>query len=115
MTSEIFVNVLKQVVRDQSVKNTIATLEDPPGKTPNPEILAISNFYKNLSVQDRQSVHRILELVADDTLFGMLCVLDGVRAIEGPGEKGNLELFFEKDSIRTLLNNPDLEYLHDLI
>ena len=42
-------------------------------------------------------------------------MLDGVRAIEGVGDKGRLSLYYEKDGEKILLNNPDNDYnLHDL-
>jgi hypothetical protein len=49
----------------------------------------------------------------DRAIFGFLCVLDGVRAIEGARDKGRLVLFYDRES-RVLLNNPDDEYLHDI-
>jgi hypothetical protein len=56
-----------------------------------------------------------ITMASDTTMFSFLCVLDGVRAIEDTEEKGQLKLIFSKDGVEELLNNPDEEYLHDLI
>jgi len=43
-----------------------------------------------------------------------LAILDGVRPVEGAGEKGTFELTYEKQSTRILLNDPTQELLHDM-
>ncbi len=45
-----------------------------------------------------------LDDVAEGVIFGVLCVLDGVRAIESGPDKGELELYYVKDGTRVLLN-----------
>jgi hypothetical protein len=47
-------------------------------------------------------------------VFGFLCVLDGVSAIEDGEVKGKLNLFYEKHGKQQLLNDPQEEYLHDI-
>jgi hypothetical protein len=59
----------------------------------------------------------VLEIVKESvetSVFGFLCVLDGVRAIEDDEIKGRLDLFYDKAGNQQLLNNPEEEYLHDL-
>jgi hypothetical protein len=41
-------------------------------------------------------------------------VLDGVRPIEGYGEKGQFELYFTKGDFRDQINDPMQDFLHDL-
>ena len=53
----------------------------------------------------RYSVH--------SALFGFFCVLDGVRAIEAPGQKGTLQLTYDRGHIHTVLNSED-NFLHDI-
>ncbi|MDQ3816057.1 MAG: hypothetical protein M3362_00005 [Acidobacteriota bacterium] len=48
------------------------------------------------------------------SVFGFFCVLDGVRTIEGLGEKGSLELYYVSGATRVLLNNVGKEDLHDI-
>jgi len=50
---------------------------------------------------------------AESALFGVFCILDGLRVIEDGPEKGNLELHFIKSDPRTLLNDPTNEPMHD--
>ena len=54
----------------------------------------------------------ILDAV-DRAVFGFLCVIDGVRAIDDSEKKGALELRYVNDG-SVLLNAPDGEMLHDL-
>ncbi len=58
---------------------------------------------------------RVTKEVIDTTIFGFFCILDGVTAIEDGTDKGKLNLYYEKDGKKLLLNNPDEDYLHDLI
>jgi hypothetical protein len=46
-------------------------------------------------------------------VFGFLCVIDGVRAIEHGADKGSLELRYVKNG-SVLLNPPDGKVLHEL-
>ena len=55
-----------------------------------------------------------LQQAAESAIFGFFCILDGVRSIENATDKGTLELYFVKESERTLLNDPHAEELHNL-
>jgi hypothetical protein len=50
----------------------------------------------------------------DASLFGILAVIDGVRAIEDAGNKGVFKLYFDKDSKTKLINEEGKEYLHEI-
>lgn len=53
---------------------------------------------------------------AHGAVFGLLAVLDGVRAIEGLGPKGLLRLIYvSPDGEETVLNDEAGEELHDLL
>ena len=52
-------------------------------------------------------------LAVDQTVFGFLCVLDGVRQIESDSDKGELVLKFTKHGDDAVLNG-DGPALHDL-
>jgi hypothetical protein len=55
-----------------------------------------------LSANDRTALEGILREAVDQVLFGVLCVLDGVRAIEPP-PKGELRLeYVGPDRSRTM-------------
>lgn len=51
---------------------------------------------------------------ADATLFGVLCVIDGVRVIEDEPEKSEFELSASRHGIRSVIS-PNASHLHDLL
>ncbi|HKO81063.1 MAG TPA: hypothetical protein VJU78_11745 [Chitinophagaceae bacterium] len=65
--------------------------------------------------QRRKMAKNLITKSVETGVFSFLCILDGVRAIDSTEEKGNLLLHFEKNGITTWLNNPDENYLHDLL
>ncbi|ADP11307.1 hypothetical protein EJP617_16260 [Erwinia sp. Ejp617] len=72
----------------------------------------MSGFYNSQDDKGKAFINKIIKLAADDALFGMLCVIDGVRAIEDDEDKGELVLTYQKDNKSTVLNeNKDL---HDI-
>lgn len=115
MSPEEFVTVLKKVVVDQSIRNAVNNLEDPPGRQPAEELIDLSDFYKNLPEDEKMKLKKTCMMVAEDTLFGLLCVIDGVRAIENGEDKGILKLFYEKGQYQLLLNDPEKDFLHDCL
>ncbi len=115
MNPKYFVEILRKVVQEQSVNDTIENLEEPPGKNPPSELKELSLFFNGLSEKQKETFKKVLHQTAEMTFFGMLCVLDGVRVIESGDDKGSLELWYRKGEDTMLLNDPDEEYLHDLI
>lgn len=114
MTQEEFISAIKLVVSDGSASAVIRALEKPPGRSPDVDLLFISNWYNALSMDDKSVILKIVKYAVEMSVFGFLCVLDGVAAIEGYGEKGKLDLYFKKGNENVILNGPDQEYLHDL-
>ena len=114
MDSENFVRVINQVVSKATKQDMLEDLLDPPGRQPEADAMALSEWFDGLDEQNRIYVEKVIDQAVDATLFGMFSVLDGVRAIEKGEEKGSLELSYTKDSITTKLNDPHAEYLHDI-
>jgi len=85
--SEFFVRALKSECRDAAVTDCIASFRSPPGRRPRPELVQIARWFAGLSDADRKMVEAAMAEAADATLFGVLCVIDGVRAIETEEEK----------------------------
>jgi hypothetical protein len=113
MNSQIFIETIKEVVIESSIKGIEEILEQPPGRKPDQKLIELSNWFKN---NENQSI--ILSLVRESVemgVFGFLCVLDGVRAIENKDEKGILKLIYESKDESVLLNDREGEYLHDLL
>ena len=54
-------------------------------------------------------------MASHHAVFGMLCVLDGVRAIEDEADKGSLRLTYSKNGQTKLLSPSDSDLLHDIL
>jgi hypothetical protein len=86
MTKEEFVEVVKLQASDSAVSGTIKTLTRPAGRNPAERLVRLSRWYKLLSNCDQEMLGEALREAAETAVFGLLCVLDGVRALEtGPG------------------------------
>ncbi len=114
MDQEKFIEAIKVAVIESGKKSMQSILISPPGRQPNEKIVQLSNWFNNLTAEDKNRVREIIAESIDTAVFGFLCVLDGVKAIEDGREKGTLALYYEKDGIRRLLNDPDDDYLHDI-
>ena len=113
MDSREFVDVLTIVVRDSAVSDTLDVLQKPPGRRPEQERLKRSAWYNSLDKDQQGIVAHIIKDAVDSAVFGLLCVLDGVRAMEDGPDKGRFELRYVKGGV-TVLNAPDGEMLHDI-
>ena len=114
MDSKQFVAALRIAVEKSAVEGIKDLLIKPPGRKTSAELLKRSEWYNKLSEEDKNMVMEIADESVKSCLFGFLCVLDGVRAIEDEENKGTLKLYFEKGANRLLINDPDQEYLHDM-
>jgi hypothetical protein len=114
MNTEQFIEAIRTVVEIASVEDSINVLLDPPGRSPSPDLLALSDWYRGLSDHDRSMLSQAMHSAVKMAIFGFFCVLDGVRAVEDDREKGKFELLFRKGQSVTRLNPPDREYLHDI-
>jgi hypothetical protein len=114
MNSESFIKAIKIAVKNGTAKDVVDNIKNPLGRSPEPEIVKLSAWYNRLSNEDKLNIDNLLEQAVNYTIFGFLCVLDGVRAIEGKGEKGSLELYYVKGNDRILLNDSNEEFLHDI-
>jgi hypothetical protein len=114
MNSQEFVDIIKKVVLESSVESTKKVLERPPGRSPSKDLVELSVWYNHLVEIDKEMVIKIVAESVRGGVFGFLCVLDGVRAIEGT-DKGTLKLYYEKGEERVLLNDQDRFGLHDML
>ena len=115
MKASDFVDVINKVVREAAVVDAVSYLRDPPGRRPPPEVVALSKWYNGLDASNQAMVERLMDMVARDTVFGFLAVLDGVRQVEGRGPKGDFELRYIKDGRTYVLTDPSGEMLHELL
>ena len=82
MDKRTFVDAIRVAVQEAAVVGTISMLTRPQGRRPQRESLMLSAWFNGLSFGDRQKVERLIQQTAEAAVFGFLCVLDGVRAIE---------------------------------
>jgi hypothetical protein len=113
MDSRQFISALRLVVRDDAVSEELNLLKNPPGRRPPENLKENSAWYNTLDDEQKRILSVVLHDVVDRTVFGVLCVLDGVRAIENGVDKGRLELRYVKNG-SVLLNPPEGEMLHEL-
>ncbi len=113
MNSLQFVASLIDQVQDAAVEDTLRQLERPAGRRPPEKSLRLANWYARLEQEDKAGVRDVIERAVHSALFGALCVIDGVRAVQDdPRHEFRLVSVTEGDE--TLLNPPDGEALHDV-
>ena len=111
MNSEAFVKAIKKAVCETAADGTIKLLQRPPGRRPDAQLVALSDWYLGLSSLDRANVAKAVGMAADQATYNFLSALDGLLAIEPMGPKGRLELFHRNGNEATLLNSDDEEEL----
>ncbi|HWW26447.1 MAG TPA: hypothetical protein VNZ85_11180 [Caulobacter sp.] len=119
MQAATFVRRLQQVAGEAAVADVLSQLTHPAGRNPAPEVAARSNWFNGLSPTDRVQVEAIIAEAARAALFGMLCALDGSRALVDQDENGVVELRYRDGSQDVLLGSTSAQSkaapLHDLL
>ena len=113
MNTKAFIEAIVEVVRDATISDVLENLKEPPGRRPHKDDIELSQWYTKLTKEDVENIIKVISKSVDGSVFGVLAVIDGVRAIEDNGE-GTLELTYKDNSGSILLNNPNGEYLHDV-
>ena len=108
-----FVDAIRLVVEQPAVKECVESYDDPPGRKPSDELTELSQWYKSLGGTDKEMLEKALQDAVRGSLFGIFCVLDGVRVIEDPEDRGELELSYVKNGVRTRITDPNQNLLHD--
>ena len=70
----------------------------------------MSEFYN--SQDSKEVINNIISFSIESTIFSFLCLLDGVRKLDN--ENGSLQLFYDNNNSKNLLNNSEEDYLHDI-
>jgi hypothetical protein len=116
MNAEDFVEALRTHVMEAAVADTISILQRPPGRSPSPELVELSNWLKGIPQDDAQKVERVLALCARQVLFGVFAVIDGSRAIDPRAGVGDhFELRHVHAEGVEILAGPAGAVLHDLL
>jgi len=111
MNSRQFVESIDEVVRKGTVRSSIQLLKHPSGRKPDPSLKMLSEWFLALSKDNQDKVQSIVDMTARHAAYSVLAILDGIAAIEPVGPKGNLELYYDDGTKRTLLNDKHLEEL----
>ncbi|MGX5651462.1 hypothetical protein ACWKW4_14505 [Hydrogenophaga borbori] len=114
MTPDFFVDALQAECRDAAVQGCVEQLRAPSGRRPTSELVRMSNWFNALDEASQKFVIQAMDDAADATLFGVLCVLDGVRVIEPAGEKSEFRLTVSRAGVNSVLA-PGESNLHDLL
>ena len=115
MTQEQFVRNLKLATLDDAAQNEIRSILDPPGRKPDRSNDDIAVWLRSLQPAEQQLALRFAQLTGESVLFGVLCVLDGVRSIRESSSHGELQLAWNGDGETKVLNRADGEMLHDIL
>jgi hypothetical protein len=114
MTREEFTTRLQQVVYESSIRAVVNLLEHPPGKQPSQNRVALSEWFHQAPPADKERIQAVIRLAVRQATFGMLAVIDGVRAIADGTEGGPLELRYNSAGQSWPLNDSAGTALHDL-
>jgi hypothetical protein len=109
-----FVQALKETCVDGAVQDCVELMRNPPGRKPGQELARLSQWFNALPASDRGFVVAAMREASDATLFGVLCVIDGVRSIEPAGEKSEFKLLAVRRGGESQIS-PNETYLHDLL
>lgn len=115
MNQEQFVEAIRMVVMESASVGVLQQLRRPSGRRPAEELGRLSAWFNALPDSDKDAVAGVARLVSHSAVFGLFCVLDGVRTIEDGPEKGSLTLVYRNGDLEVPLNGPDQEFLHDLL
>jgi hypothetical protein len=108
-----FVRALTETCRDSAVSDVVSNLKKPPGRKAHGDLNELSVWFNSLPAEEQARTTAAMRMAADYTLFGVLCVLDGVRTIEHSTEKSRFRLTASKGKVDSVLL-PGMESLHDI-
>jgi hypothetical protein len=114
LNKDEFIAAIRVAVHDSAIKGMKTNLASPPGRRPYEKTKETSRWFNSLPDEDKRQVEEIIKQAVHSSVFGFLCVLDGVSAIESTSEKGSLELSYNKNGNKTLINDERGEMLHDI-
>jgi len=118
MDQKAFVDLLRSVVLDRLSIEIANDWQYPAGRLRSEERSRRTEWMNSLSRHDREFLEAFGQHVARSAVFGVLCVLDGVRKIED-SEDGHIELRHITNSQSQLLassgDNMPAEFLHEML
>jgi hypothetical protein len=111
VTPRDFVSALKHSVR-RDVATTVEYLARPPVSDAPVHLGEFGRWFQGLTEGQRATAAKLMEFVAEGSLFGLLNVLDNVVTLGD--QPGRLELLHIEGDSQTVLNDSDGDLLYDL-
>ncbi|MBZ5499667.1 MAG: hypothetical protein LAP85_24980 [Acidobacteriia bacterium] len=111
MDAEGFVAAIRVSAMRSAADGTIANMNDPPGRRPAPELVALGNWYRALPASDREMVQHALLEAAHAAVFGVFAILDGARRVDPAQPPVEFELWHVARDGRIKLNGD----LHNIL
>jgi hypothetical protein len=85
MDARNFVDGVHKAVYRTTIDGIIRLLRTPPGRNPRPDLVSLSAWFNGLDDHSAEQVREVIRLSVDQSVFGILAVLDGVRAVGNDG------------------------------
>ena len=116
MEKEDFIRPLKKTVRDSALRCSFEIITNPPGRSPDQELVELSMWYNALAESDKKMVIKAAQITLDQGIFNFLCILDGVDLLSEDYKGGDFVLSFRRSGQDIVINSKqkDLEELHDI-
>lgn len=114
MNNEEFVSLLRSQVFESALNTTRQLLENPPGNSPSRSLVRISEWYRELSPEEKDLVKSVMRRTARSCVFSLLTLLDGVSLFPVEGKRGTFELYYIVEDQEVRVNDPEQEFLHDI-
>ncbi len=115
MNSEEYVIAVHKYVASGAVRDTTEVLASPNGRNPPKESVQRSERFNALPIEAKQMCEIAASEAVDAALFGLFCVLDGVRNIDEMIDASRLRLVLETESEEIVLSdNTEFLGLHDI-
>ena len=114
MTPDCFVGIIRTQVCEGAIAATLAALSDPPGREPRSLDIVLSDWFNTLSADAQLALRSVISETAEQAVFNLLALLDGVCPAQNDDPNGRLELSWVTDGRRYILNEASAEELHRL-
>ncbi len=113
MTPEEFVSAVESEVRRSAIEGVLISVTKPPGRRVSVAERARADWVNSLNADETVFLQSVIKDAVDHAVFGFLCAIDGVRALDSSGANGEFELVYQSDR-RHVVSPTDGEFLHDL-
>ena len=115
MNDQEFVDAIKEHVFDSAIEGVMSQIISPSGKKPRDTLLQLNNWFHEQDEETQSMIRQCVKEGAHSALFGLLCVLDGVRLIHEDLRNGQLRLVLRTNTQEIVLSdNQEFSDLHDI-